>query len=426
MKKTTPLSVPLSSIKVLTGRGRKMFSRIGEMAESLREHGFIHPIAVTRNSDGSYELVAGERRYRAALIAGFKDIPVTVLEDLSPFERKACELEENIQRSEITWDEQCEMLDQLHSLKVQVDPNWSHSDTADLTHQSRGHVSQQIAIAKELRVNPELKAKVKKLDIRSAAKVIKREKDIRRAERLQAQGKLVVTQEYQLGDCRELIKLVPTNSVDLLLTDPPYGLERIEKLRKSGAGRPEARSFGLTSSSLNLDIKQVLSILQSLTPDLTRVLKPGAHVYFFCAFQHIGDFIQALSPLEFQPPVIIWDHERNTQTGLGYNYISRCEPIIMLHNPPRGRRLAKSMGNIISHPEVPRGISRFATEKPEGLLRILIEQSTIIGECVLDPFGGSGSTIKATRSSSRRGVSFEIDEPTFKRTLLNLEGKNEK
>lgn len=426
MKEATQFTVPLSKIKIPTGRGRRQFTRIAEMAESLKEHGFIHPIAVTRNTDGTYELVAGERRYRAALIASFKEVPVTVLEDLSPLERKGCELEENLQREDITWDEQCEMLAQLHEIKVQINPNWTHEDTAELTHQARGHVTSQLSIAKELRVNPKLKAQVKNLDIRSAARVIKRDKEVQRAERLQAQGKLVVTQDYQFGDCRELIKKLAENSVDLLLTDPPYGLERLEKLRGSGGGGAPVKSFALMSDTHNLNITEVLELLRTLAPEFVRVLKPGAHCYFFCAFQYIGDFISALSPLDFQPPVIVWDHERGTQPGLGYNYISRCEPIIMLHNPPKGRRLNNNMPNIIQYPEVPRGISRSVTEKPQGLLEILIKQSTIIGENVLDPFGGSGSTIKATRAISRRGVSFEIDGPTYKRTLLVLEGKDEK
>jgi len=420
---TEQITTPIKNIRIPKNRGRKEFKNIQAMSESIREHGIIHPPTVTSNADGTYTLVAGERRFRGAVLAGLTHLPITIRDDLSELERRGLELEENVQRSDLTWDEQVDLLAELHKLKLESDPNWCQKDTAELTRQSQAHVSLQLTVAKKLADDPELRARVKKLDIRSAAKVIKREEQEAKARRLQSQGKLEITQEFQHGDCRNLIEKLPDNSVDLVLMDPPYGLAKLEDLKQSPGTAP-GRSFALTSDTHNLTLDEVLNLLQDLAPELVRVLKPGSHVYVFSAFQYVGDFIDALSPLEFQPPCMVWDHERVTQPGLGYNYMSRCEPILMFHNPPRAKRLAKSMVNIISHPEIPRGMDRFATAKPEGLLRILIEQSTILGDTVLDPFGGSGSTLRAARLSSRKGLSFEIDEPTYQRTLLNLNGES--
>ncbi len=417
--------VPIRSVKVRDKRGRRDFKDIQGLAESLKENGFIHPPTVMTNGDGSYTLIAGERRYRAAILAGFAEIPVTVRDDLSELEYRTLELEENVQRSDLSWDEQVDMMERLHKLKVEANPEWTQADTATLTRQSRGHVSLQIQVSEAMKADPTLRSRVKKLDIRSAAKVIQREKAETKARRMQEQGLLEITEEFQLGDCRSLIKTLETDSVHCVIMDPPYGLERLEKMREAGEGAP-VKSFALMSDTHNMTIEEVCDLLAELSPQLSRVCIEGAHIYVFSAFQFLGQFISALHTLEFQPPCLVWDHERTTQPGLGYNYISRCEPIAMFHNPPRGRRLAKSMGNIISHPEVPRGIERFATAKPEGLLGTLIQQSTIMGERVLDPFGGSGSTLRAARLTSRRGVSFEIDEPTYQRTLLSLQGEPEK
>lgn len=414
------MKVALKNIIVLPDRARKAYTRLQELAESLKKNGFIHPVCVTPAPDqpGKYILIAGGRRFRAATLAGLVEIPVTLREEMKPLQMKVLELEENVGREGLDWQEEAELHRQIDELKRSEDPSWQQQQTAQLVGLGPAMISRQIKIAKELKANPELVKVVGKLDFNSADKVIKQYHEIKKVERLESQGQLKVSQELRLGDCRDLIRALPDASVDLWLSDPPYGLEQLEVLR-DGDGSYQ-QGMALMSEHHNQDIERVLKLLRELAPQLHRVLKPSAHFYCFTAFQYAGDFIKALAPLEFQPPMLIWKRERNTTAAFGYNYMSCAECIIYGHNPPRGKRLNKNIGNILEFPEVPKSLRVYPTQKPVPLLKALIAQSTIKGDLVLDTFGGSGSTLEAAKELGRRGLAFEIDKDAWSRAQLRL------
>lgn len=71
-----------------------------ELADSIREHGVIEPLIVTQKSDDLYELIAGERRWRAAKLAGVKEIPA-VIKEASPQQMLELAVVENIQRADL-------------------------------------------------------------------------------------------------------------------------------------------------------------------------------------------------------------------------------------------------------------------------------------------------------------------------------------
>ena len=417
--------ISLKQIIVPTDRGRKSFTRIEELSESIKTKGFIHPILVTTdpNDKNKYILVAGERRYRAAILAGMGTIPVTFRENLSALEQKTLELEENICRKDIDWAEQAETIAQIDALKQRTEKNWNQNKTAEYLQQSEGHVSLQISMAKKLRADPELKEEVRGKPIRVAMKIIERKEEVDRAERLQASGELKITTNLLFGNCLDLIKGLEDNSVDMLCTDPPYGIANIEDLREGGSIKMPGHQ--LMSDTHNLSLYEICAVFEELAPELVRVMKPGAHFYVFSAMQYVGDFVKALAPLEFQPPVLIWDRGKPTTPGYGYNYLNRTETIVYGFNPPRTKRLAKNTYNILTHPEVPSSIRQYPTEKPQSLLRELMEQSTVPGNLVLDPFAGSASCLKAAKEIGRHAIGFEIDKDAFMRAQLSLSGVEE-
>jgi len=71
-----------------------------ELADSIREHGVIEPLIVTQKADDQYELIAGERRWRAAKLAGLKEIPA-VIKEASPQQMLELAVVENIQRADL-------------------------------------------------------------------------------------------------------------------------------------------------------------------------------------------------------------------------------------------------------------------------------------------------------------------------------------
>ena len=81
-------------------RGQVDDSRIDDLARSIRAHGIIQPIVVRRAADGAYEIVAGERRWRASQRAGLLKVPV-VIRDVPDDRLLAAALIENIQREDL-------------------------------------------------------------------------------------------------------------------------------------------------------------------------------------------------------------------------------------------------------------------------------------------------------------------------------------
>ena len=96
------LYLPISQVESCSSQPRKHFDEaaLAELADSIREHGIIQPLTVRKLSSGYYQIIAGERRWRAARLAGLQEVPVIVME---ADDRKAAELAmiENLQREDL-------------------------------------------------------------------------------------------------------------------------------------------------------------------------------------------------------------------------------------------------------------------------------------------------------------------------------------
>ena len=96
------LSLPISQVETCSSQPRKRFDdeSLQELANSISQHGIIQPLTVRRLSSGYYQIIAGERRWRAARLAGLQEVPVIVIE---ADDRKAAELAmiENLQREDL-------------------------------------------------------------------------------------------------------------------------------------------------------------------------------------------------------------------------------------------------------------------------------------------------------------------------------------
>src|SRR5438105_747384 len=79
-----PNTIPIDSVKPNRLQPRKHFddAALTELCQSIRRHGIAQPIVVTKDAAGGYELIAGERRLRAAKLAGLSEIPATVRESI--------------------------------------------------------------------------------------------------------------------------------------------------------------------------------------------------------------------------------------------------------------------------------------------------------------------------------------------------------
>ena len=99
---TGTLYLPITSVENNASQPRKLFDdeALAQLADSIRQHGIIQPLTVRKLSSGYYQIIAGERRWRAARLAGLKEVPAIVIE---ADDRKAAELAmiENLQREDL-------------------------------------------------------------------------------------------------------------------------------------------------------------------------------------------------------------------------------------------------------------------------------------------------------------------------------------
>jgi ParB family chromosome partitioning protein len=113
-------AIAIKKIRLPDKQPRRFFDpdKLGQLAESIKQHGVLEPILVRSLPKGQYELVAGERRYRAAQLAGLQEVPVVVRE-LSDQEAFQLALIENLQREDLNPVEETEGVLDLLTLKLE-------------------------------------------------------------------------------------------------------------------------------------------------------------------------------------------------------------------------------------------------------------------------------------------------------------------
>jgi site-specific DNA-methyltransferase (adenine-specific)/modification methylase len=416
--------IPTNKIKIekkesTTKRFRRDLGKINELTESIKKFGLIQPLVVDRIDDPKYDylLIAGERRWTACLMAGLKEVDVVLRETLDDEERKELELEENIQRKDLDWMEQVEAIRQLDNLKKkkhgakQPGPGMEEG-TAKSIGASIGTVSMDIKLAKNLADNPELRKKVKSLPKAAARKVVTNELKARKLKALVDSGGLQLSVDLRHGPCEQLIKSLPDDSVECLITDPPFGLDTIASVGATGK-----MSYNLDSANVS-DYDTMLRVYQELLPELKRILVPGAHVYVFLGMGWYARLIKMMraTGFEMDDMPLIWHKGTVSMMAKDYHYIPSYEGILFGHNKPRSRIVKKPRPNVFTNFPCDAPQKRVhSLQKPLDLLKMLIDNSTSPGETVLDCFAGSGSTLKAAQEISRKAIGFELDEGNYLR-----------
>ena len=136
------LYLPISQVESCAGQPRKQFDpdALADLADSIREHGIIQPLTVRKLQSGYYQIIAGERRWRAARMAGLDQVPAIVVE---ADDRKAMELAmiENLQREDLNPMEEAEGYRQLMEQY-----NLTQEETAQRVGKSRSVVANALRL----------------------------------------------------------------------------------------------------------------------------------------------------------------------------------------------------------------------------------------------------------------------------------------
>ena len=387
-------------IKILPGRQRHEAAP-DHLIESIRRRGIINPIVVTE--DGT--LIAGECRLLAAKALGLKSVPVRKLKNLTPVEAAMVELDENLHRKDLTWQEQCNA---VQSIANQLD-NPTPKDLADILGLSESTVRTYLSIQKEMEATPEV-AEAKTL--REARNKVKRQRERRKQAVLTdivvettkaapAEADPGITLYH--GDFLRWLEAPTRMDFNFIHVDFPYGVSFGQ-----GARRPDKATLYEDSPELFRE----LTI--ALFENLTKITAPTVHIMFWFGIQNYEETLELIrqhAPLGLyvNPIPLIW----LKSDGAGMFPDPKRKPrqvyeaafICTLGD----RFIVKMVANAIASPSGRGG--QHASHKTDAVLshffQLFVDENTIM----LDPTCGSGQAlITASRLGAKACVGIELDE----------------
>jgi len=192
-------------------------------------------------------------------------------------------------------------------------------------------------------------------------------------------------------DAVEWLRAQPSESIDLLVTDPAY--ESLEKHRAVGTTTRLKHSKGSSNDWFTVFPNARFA---ELFDEAFRALKRNTHFYLYCDAEtmFIAKPEAERAGFRFWKP-LVWDKKT---IGMGYHYRARYEFILFFE---KGKRRLNDLGiaDVIAVPRIHRG---YPAEKPPAVSEVLIAQSTAPGDVVADPFMGSGSVGVAALRLGRR------------------------
>jgi DNA modification methylase len=256
------------------------------------------------------------------------------------------------------------------------------------------------AAAKLAKEDEDTRARVAKKissgEAKNAPQALKQVADDRRAERASEVVLEGARFEVVTGEAVDVLSASEAE-IHCVITDPPYGLET-HRTRQGGQDYADGEEYAL-------------GLLDEVCEALKPRLADGAHLYFFTGYTHLHAFKTTLARhFWVQDNPIVWIKPRHTLCDFTKKWPSACEYILFAkHGDTSARPLASCLKDWIG-PYAPGTTTGHSAEKPVEVLRALVEQSSEVGELVVDPFTGSGSTGAAALSLGRRFFGAELDE----------------
>ena len=399
--------VPVSSITInRSSRQRRVVGPVQDLADSIKRIGLINPITVTKD----LVLIAGERRLEACkLLSEDFQIQVRFFEDLAPIELQLLELEENLKRSDLSWQDQCKAISNLHSILSETRPDWTQGDTAKYLGYTQEFISKHISVASNLSDEKIAKAG----DFSTAQNILRR--DSQRAVENELNSMLEVSEPKEEQPKAKIFQENflswnnPGTRFNLIHCDFPYGIDH----QKSEQGNIQGGSF-----SSYKDTKDTYwNLIKALCLKTDSIALPSAHLMFWFSMKFYHEtisFIESNSNWELvteHPLVWMKSDNKGIVSDVERRPRNIYETALLFS---RGdRKIITPVSNAYA---CPTSKSFHASEKPEPMLRHFFRMFVDGYSEVLDPTCGSGTAVRAAFNlGAKRSLGFELD-PDFARS----------
>lgn len=388
-------SLPIDSITVNRDeRQRKDLSDIDVLADSISRLGLIHPIVITRES----VLVAGERRLTAVRSLGHTHISCQYVDEISATMLHAIELEENIKRKDLSWQEECKSVLEYYELRKQENPEVSQEETARSLGISPGHFSMRMKVANEIRNGNEMVATAPKF---STARGIIQRSEERRAEQDLIQLRKVITPKFEAppdsiinSDFRKWAATYTGPKFNFVHCDFPYGIGA-DKFNQGAAP---------THGGYDDSEQTYWDLCQCLINSLDQLCTDSCHFMFWFSMHFYHDTLElfnSLSDIRFDPFPLVWVKSDNVGILPDPQRGPRRIYETALFGSRGDRKIVRPTSNAVY---LPSDRSQHMSIKPVPVLqqffRMFVDETTLM----LDPTCGSGSSLRAAEGAGARHV----------------------
>lgn len=203
-------------------------------------------------------------------------------------------------------------------------------------------------------------------------------------------------------DCIAGMKNIESNSIDLVVTDPPY-------LVKYKTGRRKDKSHKFTKEILNDDNEQ---LLKDYIKECHRIMKDDTAMYMFCSSNKVDFFKQELEKKFTIKNMIIWVKNNHTAGDLQSAFGRKYE-IVFLVNKGRSKFNGTRLTDVWEFKRVAGKGQLHQNQKPIEMIEQCIEKHSNENDIVFDGFMGSGTTAVASVNTNRRYLGFELDKEYY-------------
>lgn len=415
--------IPVDSI-VVNERARQEMGDLNGLEESIKESGLIAPLAVKTNGDGTYILLAGERRLTVLRNNKVDTIPARIYEEeLSNLQIKVIEKSENFYRKDMEYYEFDKLTLEIHQMQQELhgvavpgpgSSGWGTRDTAEmLGAKSPAMVTEAVKRAQAREAFPELFENCKTAS--DASKVLKKVDEAlvkqviaQKLETQQSNSNLHdLAKRFIIKDFFEGVKEIPDGIMHLVEIDPPYAIDLNAKKKKDGESKYILEDYN------EVDRDTYCDFMSKVFTESYRVMAP--HSWLICWFaphpwfEHVYKGLKAAG-FDSTRMCGIWTKGTSGQSMNPSTRLANTYEMFFYAWKGQPALNKAGRGNDFHFSPVPAQQKTHPTERPIELMEEIYSTFAFSGSRILIPFLGSGNGLLAANKLGMSAVGFELSK----------------